>query len=336
MSDHIRKHYCPPYLGDDILFQIFVKCHPKTVGRLRALSKYWSIKLNGVEFAKQNWLERNERDQSLLICYGYTSYNDRAHWFVRVRAETGEEIPMDLPFELVDYGYFSMIGSDMDNLCIRFSGNGHDHKIIVWNPITKDMVELQDQAHEYWGFTVSTYAFGFLPDCISYRVVYFFKKDYDDRELQWVLWNSDDRRWNQYGMFVSDISKIGPTFVLDNSVAYFIGWGGLFNIHPSHIIGFCLQDGDMFQDEIPKDKVRRFNSITKFNHGLGYVAYEDIDFSKEVTVWSLTRTNEKKFTWEKMINISDFAIPYTPTILHGSNILSILDTRSTTTGANDD
>ncbi|MED6162085.1 hypothetical protein PIB30_066999 [Stylosanthes scabra] len=70
-----------PYLGDDILFKIFVKCHPKTVGRLMALSKFWSKRLTGKLF-----------------------------W---------EEIALQPPVKLVEYGYFVIIGSDRGNMCIR-------------------------------------------------------------------------------------------------------------------------------------------------------------------------------------------------------------------------
>ncbi|MED6186165.1 hypothetical protein PIB30_064162 [Stylosanthes scabra] len=104
MSDRIPKRYRLPYLGDDVLFKIFVKCHPKIVGRLRALNKYWSVRLKGLEFAKENWAER------------------------KGRADTGDEIAMDLPFELVDYSYFNVVDTDLGNICLRYAVNGHNSK----------------------------------------------------------------------------------------------------------------------------------------------------------------------------------------------------------------
>ncbi|MED6150992.1 hypothetical protein PIB30_078017 [Stylosanthes scabra] len=111
--------YRPPRLSDDILSQIFVKCHPKTVGRLRALN------------------------------------------------------------------------------------------------------------------SVSTYAFGFLPDFLEYRVVYFFKNDFLDTEMQWLMWNSTYGTWNQHVIFDTEVQKIGPTLVIDMGVAYFVGWEVLIFIHPT-------------------------------------------------------------------------------------------------------
>ncbi|MED6166119.1 hypothetical protein PIB30_105910 [Stylosanthes scabra] len=56
----------------------------------------------------------------------------------------------------------------------------------------------------------------------------------------------------------------------------------------------------------------------------------------QVDVWSLGLTEDMKFTWERIISINSFGIPYTPQILHGLDILSILDSKTTPTGSNDD
>ncbi|MED6151004.1 hypothetical protein PIB30_078098 [Stylosanthes scabra] len=259
-----------PYLGDDVLFKIFVKCHAKTVGRLRTLSKFWSERLKGKLFVEQNWKENEDRDDNVLIGFGYTPYGDKSHWCVGVNANTGEEIDLQPPVTLVEYGYFIIIGSDRGNLCIRFSEKGEESGLMVWNPITKYITEIEDQACKYWGYSVSVYAFGYLDQSWEYRVVYLFKKLYQDR------------------------------------------------------------------DAILAENVRSIHRICSFKKGLGFISYDDVGIDREVNVWSLFLNEEKKFSWEKIIYINSFGIPHSPNILKDHDFLSVLDTRSTSTGSNDE
>ncbi|MED6144017.1 hypothetical protein PIB30_011521 [Stylosanthes scabra] len=177
------------YMGDDILFKIFVKCHPKTVGRLKTLNKQWRDRLHRSLFARLNWKENDEHEQSLV------------------------------PAELEDYGYFSIIGSDRGNICLRYSKSKQGIELMVWNPLTKVVAPVDDLSYKYWGYN--------------------------------------------------------------------IGWGGLFNTHPSHLIGFSLEDATVFQDEIPSDKIRDCHAITKLNKGLAFVAYMDVGERRELEVWSI-------------------------------------------------
>ncbi|MED6112852.1 hypothetical protein PIB30_065481 [Stylosanthes scabra] len=292
-----------PYLGDDVLFKIFVKCHPKTVGRLRALSKFWSKRLTGKLFVEQNWKENEDRDP---------------------------------PVKLVEYGYFVIIGYDRGNMCIRCSEIGEVVKVIVWNLLTQAIVKIEDQARNYWGYSVSVYAFGYLDESWEYRVVYLYKKLYQNSSINWIMWNSIHRCWNHFGEYQTDIRKVGPTSVVVKGVIYWIGWCGFFNLQPTHVVAFSLDDASFFEDPIPAENLLSFHNICSFNKGLGFIAYQDVGLDREVSVWSLSVNEEKKFVWEKTIYISSFGIPYSPNILKGLDIISVLDTRSTATGSNDE
>ncbi|MED6180036.1 hypothetical protein PIB30_006525 [Stylosanthes scabra] len=272
-----------PYLGEDVLFKIFVKCHPKTVRRLRMLSHHWNDRLRG-----------------------YNSYNDKTHWVVAVDAEDDIVSNIQFPVQLEDYGYFSIIDSDRGNLCINYSKTWEEVKLMVWNPLTKVVAEVDDQSYKYWGFNVSIYAFGYLKDGWQYRVVYLFKKIYTDRKFNWLMWNSLKRYWSHEGEFESDIHKIGPTSVVIKG------------------------------DEIPEENISQFHSIAKLNKGHAFVAYNDVRFKSQLDVWSIECTEDRKFLWQKLYNIQDFGIPYTPSILHKDEVISVLDTRSTMARSNDD
>ncbi|MED6182828.1 hypothetical protein PIB30_032396 [Stylosanthes scabra] len=115
--------------------RIFVKCHAKTVGRLRTLSKFWSERLKGKLFVEQHWEENEDRDDNVLIGLGYTPYGEKSHCCVGVNADTGEETDLQPPLTLVEYDFFIIIGSDRGNLCIRYSEKGEECGLMVWNPI---------------------------------------------------------------------------------------------------------------------------------------------------------------------------------------------------------
>ncbi|MED6127992.1 hypothetical protein PIB30_093354 [Stylosanthes scabra] len=325
-----------PYLGEDVLFKIFTKCHPKTIGRLRMLSHHWNDRLRGPVFARLNWRENDERDKSLMVGCGYTSYNDKSHWAVAVSAKDGAVSDVRVPIQLEDYGYYSIIGSDRGNLCVKFSKTGEQVEFMVWNPLTKVVAEVDDQSFNYWGYSVSVYAFGYLSDGWQYRVVYLFKKMYSNKKFNWLKWNSLERYWSQKGEFEYDIHKIGPTSVVISGVVYWIGWGGIMNTHPTHLIGFFLEDATFFQDEIPEGNRREFHSIAKLNKGLAFVAYQDVAYQRQVEVWSIECTEDRKFLWQKLYNIQDFGIPHIPSILHRDEVISVMDIRSTMSGSNDD
>ncbi|MED6112850.1 hypothetical protein PIB30_065479 [Stylosanthes scabra] len=322
-----------PYLGDDVLFKIFVKCHPKTVGKLRALSKFWSKRMTGKLLVEQNWKENKDCDVSVVVGYGYTPYADKTHWCVGVNADNGEEIALQPPVKLVEYGYFVIISSDRGNMFIRCSETGEVVKVIVWNPVTQAVVEIEDQARSYWGYSVSVYAFGYLDESWEYRIVYLYKKLYQDSSINWIMWNSIHRCWNHFGEYQTNIRKVGPTSVVVKGVIYWIGWCGFFNLQLTHVVAFSLDDASFFEDPIPAKNLLSFHSICSLNKGLGFIAYQDVGLDREVSVWSLSVNEEKKFVWEKTIYISSFGIPYSPNILKGLDIISVLDTRSTATGS---
>ncbi|MED6221863.1 hypothetical protein PIB30_058800 [Stylosanthes scabra] len=336
MSAKRERPFNLPYLGDDVLFMIFVKCHPKIVGRLRTLSKAWSTRLEGKDFVEQNWKENEDRDESVIIGYGYTSDGDKSHWGVAVNADSGEETPMELPVSTVQHGFFTIIGSERGNLCVRFSDNGEEIGVMVWNPVTKHVAEIDDKAHLYQRYSVSVYAFGYLDESWEYRVVYLYKSRYEDINFYWYMWNSIHRCWYSLGNYPTEIKKVGPTHVVVRGVIYWIGWGGLFNLEPTHVLGFSLDDANFFEDEIPVENVLSFHRICKFKKGLGFISYGDVGLDREVNVWSVSANEGKKFLWEKIIHISSFGIPYSPNILKGHDILSVLDTRSTSTSSNDE
>ncbi|MED6206854.1 hypothetical protein PIB30_030518 [Stylosanthes scabra] len=302
----------------------------------QALSKLWSQRLKGKKFVEQNWRENEGRADSVVVGYGYTCYPNKTHWCIAVNAYSGEQVALQPPVKVAEFGYFTVIGSDKGNVCIRCTETGEAVRLIVWNPVTKAVADIEDQARNFWTHSVSVYAFGYLNESWEYRVLYLYKNLYRDSSINWVMWNSIHRSWNQFGEHQTQIRKVGPTFVVVRGVVYFIGWGGSFNLIATHVIGFSLADAAVLEEPIPAENRRTFHTICNFKKGLGFIAHEDVGLEREVNVWSLSVNDDKKFTWEKTIHIGSFGIPYLPNILIGKDFLSLLDTRSTCMASNDE
>ncbi|MED6226244.1 hypothetical protein PIB30_101669 [Stylosanthes scabra] len=275
-----------PFLGEDALFNIFVRCEPRTVGRVRCTSNTWRWRLRGPDFARQNWIANEHHSSTALLGHGYSSYSEKCHWATQVNAGDGSVNIVRLPFEIREARYFTIVGSDNGNICVTYSETGEDRELLVLNPLTKKYVHLQ--------------------------------------------------YWRARGVYVTEIEKVGPTSVVVNGVVFWIGWGGFFNLKPTHLLAFSLEKEIFFQEPILKDNTSTYNSIIKINNELGFVSYNDIGLKRKLDVWNIHFTEEDNFEWQKLYHIEDFGIPYTPSFINEQEMISLLDTRTTPNGSNDD
>ncbi|MED6210658.1 hypothetical protein PIB30_066251 [Stylosanthes scabra] len=235
-----------PFLGEDALFNIFVRCDPRTVGRVRCTSNTWRWRLRVPEFARLNWTANDHRSCTALVGYGYSSYGEKSHWATQVNAGDGSLNVVRLPFEIIEAGYFTIIGSDNGNLCLKYAHTGEDMEILVVNPLTKSVVHIDDQSFRFRFCHLSVYAFGYLKDSTEFRVIYLYKDRYKDKNLKWMLWNSCLQCWKTRGVYITEIVKVRPTSVVVGGVAFWIGWGGFFNLEPIHLLTFSLEEEIFF------------------------------------------------------------------------------------------
>ncbi|MED6183666.1 hypothetical protein PIB30_039785 [Stylosanthes scabra] len=308
-----------------------------TVGRVRCTSNTWRWQLRGPEFARLNWIANDHRSVTDLFGHGYSSYGEKSNWATHVNAGDNSVNIVRLPFEIKEAGYFTIVGSDNGNLCVKYSHTGEDTEILVLNPLTKKVVHVDDQSYRHIFYKVSVYAFGYLKDSYKdFHVIYLCKNSFHDKNLRWMLWDSRLRYWRTRGVYLTEIEKVGPTSVAVAGVVFWIGWGGFFNLEPTHLLAFSLDKEVFFQEPIPKENTSTYNSITKINKELGFVSYKDIGFKRKLDVWNLYFTEQNNFLWQKLYHVEDFGIPYKPSFFNGNEIISLIESRTTPNGSNDD
>ncbi|RYR36435.1 hypothetical protein HN51_030044 [Arachis hypogaea] len=335
MSDFLPMKTHLPHLGEDLLWRIFVRADPKTVGKCRSLSKAWNFRLCTPNFVKENYKENKERNRSVIIGIGFPPSDQNSLWFVRAFVNDGSQVQFNVPTENQQFGFYAVIGSDHGNICLRISMGGLNSRLLIWNPLTGKKRYASDESIKHLAHAVSIYAFGFLEDTIEYRILYAWKKNFSQRTLSWSLYTSFEKDWTQSGTFETNMQKIGPKYVVNDGIFYWIGWEGANLTEASSIITFNLLQRMFHEAMIPMKVKSDYHALTQFNDGVGFVTYRNVGFTRQVMVWQLRRNWDHDLEWEKMLKVSGFGLPYTPTLFVGKDIISVMEARSGHKGFND-
>ncbi|XP_057739728.1 uncharacterized protein LOC130956751 [Arachis stenosperma] len=118
---------------DDILLEIFRRSEPKTVVRCRALGKVWNEILSEYSFMKENTFATKGKHLNLLLQVGLAAWVYSPDNISMIDCVSGAVIPCQLPVEIDQSGWWSVIGSKNGMLCLRYSINGFNSEVLVWN-----------------------------------------------------------------------------------------------------------------------------------------------------------------------------------------------------------
>ncbi|RYR16270.1 hypothetical protein HN51_067711 [Arachis hypogaea] len=335
MSDTPPNMKKLPHLSEDLIWKIMVKADPKTVGQCRTLSKGWNFRLCTNLFVKANYKENKDRSKSVIVGIGYPPGDYNSVWFVRAYIQSGRQVQFNIPMDANQYGFYSVIGSENGIICIKISLGGLNSRLLIWNPVSDKRRYVTDEASKHSAHAISLYAFGFLEDEIEYRIVHVYKRAFRQRNMSWSLYTSFEREWTHSGMFESDVQKLGPKYIVNNGIVYWIGWQGADFFEPAYIVTFNLRIQMFHEAKIPPDVPSDYNSLTYFNDGVGYISYRNLAFSRQVLVWQMKRNGDHNIHWERMIRVSGLGIPYTPSLFVGNDIITVMECRGGSGSAND-
>ncbi|KAL4359462.1 hypothetical protein AHAS_Ahas08G0079800 [Arachis hypogaea] len=105
----------------------------------------------------------------------------------------GQQMNMNVPIPINRFGFYSLIGSDNGN------------------------------ASKHCRHAVSLYSFGYLIDGIEYRIIHIYKHAYSTKQMSWTCYNSFEADWNHSDKFNTKVQKLGPKYVVNNEIVYWIG-----------------------------------------------------------------------------------------------------------------
>ncbi|XLR23909.1 hypothetical protein HN51_070321 [Arachis hypogaea] len=191
-------------------------------------------------FAKQNWFENKDKNRNVIIRVGLPSMEENSIWFTRTNVDCPQQIPLNIPIVINQFGWYLIIGSCHGVHCIQFSQEGLDSSLLIWNPLIQQFHTISDEARQHCCHVVSLYAFGFLNHSMEYCIVHVYKKHYSDTNMSWSLYSSNDNYWTHSGIAQTQVQKLSPKSIVVDGFVYWIGWNGLNFTDPSVIAVFSL------------------------------------------------------------------------------------------------
>ncbi|MED6135935.1 hypothetical protein PIB30_051381 [Stylosanthes scabra] len=276
-------------LHEDVLWTIFINTEPKVAARCRTLSKQWEKLLLSEDFIMENFRATRNRKMSIIVGVGYPPTSLKSHWFLQFDAESGEQIPFNIPFNINIFGHYTMIGSDHGNICVWVPESGVHSQLLIWNPLTDQSSWVEDEAWKRRNFAVCLDAFGYMNSNMNYRILHVWKRHYWHRQLGWSLFKSEEKKGCMEGVFETEAHKIGPYPVVADGAVFWIGWEGDDLAEPTVILAFSFKDMSFYEEKIPPEVVANSNALSKFNNGVGLISYREVGFTREVVVWKMYR-----------------------------------------------
>ncbi|MED6108969.1 hypothetical protein PIB30_029194 [Stylosanthes scabra] len=200
------------HFPDEIMWKIFLKADHKTIGRCRSLNKSWNFWLKCPDFLKEHWAENKWRRRSIILGVDNPPGDGNSQWFYDSDLDSRDQVQLNIPIN-INQGMYTMVGSDHGILCMRISQAGHH-----WNPLTRKREYVFDEAKKHFNYRVCVYAFGFPAESTNYQIVHVYKRNYEDVEMRWTLYDQTEGGWSKPKKFSTDASKLGPTYVIENGV----------------------------------------------------------------------------------------------------------------------
>ncbi|MED6140644.1 hypothetical protein PIB30_095230, partial [Stylosanthes scabra] len=288
--------------------RIFTKLDPKNAAKCRALNRWWHCRLMTPLFAKHNFRENRSKHINVICGIGAPPARDNSKSFVRADVDTKEELNVEFPIEIRGVWNYSMIGSDHGIICLKFERAWLIFGIMIWNPLTRQRHYCNDESRKHLTHAVSTLAFGHIFDTLDYAIVHVFKKVFHEDTLSWSLYSNRARNWDCTGSFESSVQKLGPSYVVERGVIYWIGWASVAISKPKSIITFNLNQRKFREVDVPNRAKRSYHSLMTFNGGVGFISSQKMGFSNFVEIFQVNRSGSTEFDWQSMVRVNGIGV----------------------------
>ncbi|MED6180760.1 hypothetical protein PIB30_013388 [Stylosanthes scabra] len=184
-----------PHLPEELLWKVFLKSDPKTVGRCRALNKSWDQQLNSHDFIKQHWDEKKLKRCSIIIGVGQNQTDNNSEWFFRAELDEPSQLQLNIPSTATVRGYWYGIH-------LPVKGD------VSYNP------------SKYLDGDFFVFAFGFPKDSMDYRIVHAYKSNIEDPTICFKIYHPIKFSWSESCGFKLSVSKIGPNHVVEDGIVH--------------------------------------------------------------------------------------------------------------------
>ncbi|RYQ81474.1 hypothetical protein Ahy_Scaffold1g107395 [Arachis hypogaea] len=283
-------------LSDDLLMEIFTRTDPKTAARCRTASTTWRVRLSSERFMKDNTLTNVGKYRNVLLQIG-----------------DPERYGSTQAFCIVD-----CVGGG------RYSTNGPDLRLLLWNPLMRIARQLDDLADKLLKQAVIGYAFGYRAGTDNYYVVHMSKRHVLDRFLHCNVFNSAEGRWKHAYINDQRLTHLdeGSTFHLGKAV--WVNWGGRGLTTATHVV---VLDADTFilsKIRINRNLIQHVQALRVLDGIPHLVGYERSPHRGLSTIWcKIDLESMCVVPFMKRRVAGQYGVPWNPVTIIGDRMIIV-------------
>ncbi|RYR66312.1 hypothetical protein Ahy_A03g012300 isoform A [Arachis hypogaea] len=272
-------------LPDDLLMEIFTRTDPKTAARCRTASTTWRVRLSSERFRMDNTLTNIGKYRNVLLQIGDPERYGSTQAFCIVDCEGGERVAAPMPEQLGPGGWWNVIGSDCGVICVQYSTNGPDLRLLLWNPLLRTARQLDDPADKLLKQAVIGYAFGYRAGTDNYCVVHMSKRHVLDRFLHCNVFNSAEGSWKHAYINDQRLTHLDEGSAFHLGKAVWVNWGGRGLTIATHVV---VLDADTFilsKIRINRNLIQHVQALRVLDGIPHLVGYERSPHRGLSTIW---------------------------------------------------
>ncbi|MED6172335.1 hypothetical protein PIB30_049122 [Stylosanthes scabra] len=261
-------------LPDEIILEIFKRTEPKTATRCP-------------------WLPKPDCCSSLNI-------------------PDGSAVPCLLPIEFGRHGWWTIIGSQYGNVCIRYSLEGFTPAIKTWNPLLDRSRDIEDPARNLYRQAMSGYAFGYTVGTYKYFIVHVSKRHIKDRFVHCNVFSSTEDKWKHGYMEDGGLRNLSSNSVFHEGKAFWINWIGRFFTIASDMAVFDVERFEIHKIKITRSQNQHFQNLAVTEDKLLLLGYELTNYGVVNLIYRVDITKMKITPWKRVVDNRQRGIPCNP------------------------
>ncbi|XLR03190.1 hypothetical protein HN51_058023 [Arachis hypogaea] len=262
-----------PFLPQDVILYILGKADNRCLCRCRTLNKFWCSSLMEFKFLSQHHLNFSHNKQALLLHIYFPEWTKANNAIISVNALTGASKTLCLPTQLTTCNDFTLVGSELGNVCLTFTDGCRKNMVLIWNLLTSSVRHLPQPRIFKAHTCISIFAFTYYPSTMEYCVMHVFKKKIDDKNIWYTLWNSKYQQWEPKRVANGDTTNISPDYVSKSGLIFWINFGGLTLDKPQSVLIFSITNYNWCLSRIPNKAKSDCNALVLLKDQICYISY---------------------------------------------------------------
>ncbi|XP_020964815.1 uncharacterized protein LOC110265823 [Arachis ipaensis] len=292
-----------------------------------ALGKVRNEILSNYSFMKENTFVTKGKHLNLLLHVDLAAWVYSPDNISMIDCVSGAIIPCQLPIEIDQSGWWSIIGSEYGMLCLRYSINSFNSEVLVWNPLLKSLWCLEDPVNKLCRQAMIGYAFGFTPRTDKYFIVHVSKRNIRDRFLHCNVYDSAYGEWRHGYIKDQRLKNLGGSSVVHRGKAFWNNWVGRQSSIASDTVIF-----DVVTFKIQKIKIidspnqaqkPYFQSVTVFQDTLCLMGYETSNMGWHTMLSKVDIETFNIVRWRKFMENRQRKIHCNPSFIIGENLIRV-------------